>query len=351
MSSGFARKRGSTWTAYFYVPGETGERKQRSRGGFRTKADAQRHVSQVIHTLQTGDYVERTSLTVTDYLLQRWLPLVENSLRPTTFDSYQRMLRLHIIPTIGGIKLQNLRAEHLDQLYADLLQSGRHAGPGGLAPKTVRYIHNTMHKALKDAERKGLVPRNVATLADPPKQRQSGSKEMKTWTPEELRVFLAAFAGHRLEAAYILAATTGMRRGEVLGVRWGDLDVDHQRLAVRQTVLSVNYRITFGTPKTARGRRVIALDPTTVTALLAHRQRQEAERADMAGCFDDNDLIFAKIDGSPVHPDFFSQCFDRTVAKLPIPRIRLHDYADVRVMPMSASTSCSPVVSVLKLSA
>jgi integrase len=199
------------------------------------------------------------------------------------------MLSLHVIPTIGGIKLQNLQPDHLDQLYANLLQSGRHAGPGALSPKTVRY--NTMHKALKDAERKGLISRNVAAMADPPKQRQSGSTEMKTWTPGQLSVFLAALAGHRLEAAYILAATTGMRRGEVLGVRLSHFDPNLERLAVRQAVLSVNYKITFGTPKTARGRRVIALDSTTVAALLAHRQRQTDERADMSDGFEDLDLI------------------------------------------------------------
>jgi integrase len=325
MTGGFVRKRGSTWTAYFYVPDESGERRQRSKGGFRTKAEAQGHLNRVQHTVQTGDFVERSTLTIKEYLLDRWLPLVENSLRPTTFDSYQRMLRLHIVPTIGGIKLQNLRADDLDQLYAQLLQNGRHEGPGGLSPKTVRYIHNTIRKALKDAERKGLVSRNVAIMADPPKQRQSGSREMKTWTPDELRTFLAALNGHRLEAAYILAATTGMRRGEVLGVRWGDLDAGNHRLAIRQTVLSVNYKVTFGTPKTARGRRLIALDPATVAALLAHRERQNAERVALAGGYIDQGLIFAKIDGSPIHPDFFSQCFDRKVAKLSIPKIRLHD--------------------------
>jgi integrase len=169
------------------------------------------------------------------------------------------------------------------------------------------------------------VPKNVASLADPPKQRQSGSREMKTWTPEELRVFLGAMAGHRLKAAYLLAATTGMRRGEVLGVRWSDLDVARRRLAVRQTVTSVNYRIEFGTPKTARSRRSIALDSGTVTALLQHRARQAVEREAVSWRYQDNDLIFAKLDGSPIHPDYFSQCFDRTVAKLDVPRIRLHD--------------------------
>lgn len=325
MQRGFVRKRGSTWTAYFHVIGADGERKQISKGGFRTKADALKHLTTSVHAVQTAEFVERSRLTFGEYLLESWLPLVESSLRPTTFDSYKRMLNLYVIRSLGRIELQKLRADHLDQLYARLLKEGRQDGRGGLSPKTVRYLHNTMHKALRDAERKGLVPRNVAAMADPPRRSQSGSSKMKVWTPEELRVFLAAIAGHRLEAAYVLAATTGMRRGEVLGVRWSDLDPARSRLAVRQTVICIGYQITFGTPKTARGRRLIALDPTTMAALAKHRQQQVDERNLLADGFVDHDLIFAKVDGSPINPDYFSQAFDRTVAKLQIPRIRLHD--------------------------
>jgi integrase len=148
---------------------------------------------------------------------------------------------------------------------------------------------------------------------------------MKTWTAEELRTFLKALADSRLEAAYTLAATTGMRRGEVLGLRWQDIDFDRKRLAVRQTVLCVNYQIIFGTPKTAKGRRSITLDVVTLAALQAHRRRQIAEKGELGSAYLDNDLVFAKLNGSPLNPDYFSQYFDRTVARLALPRIRLHD--------------------------
>jgi integrase len=325
MQGSFVRKRGSTWTVYFYVPDAQGQRRQRTKGGFRTKADAQAHLITVMNKIQSGDFVERSKLTVSDYLQNIWLPLVESSLRPTTFDSYQRMLKIHVYPAIGGVALQRLSATHLDRLYADLLRDGRHERPGGLSPKTVRYIHNTLQKALKDAVRKGLISRNVASSADPPKHRQSGSHEIMTWTPAEVRSFLGALKGHRLEAGYILAVTTGMRRGEVLGLRWRDVDFSNQRLAVRQTVISVNYKVIIGEPKTAKGRRSIALDPATVAALQAHKSLQQADKKACEGPYKDLDLVFPKIDGSPTNPDFFSQCFDRTVAKLTVPRIRLHD--------------------------
>jgi integrase len=325
MQGSFVRKRGKSWTAYFYLADAQGNRRQRSKGGFRTKVEAQTFLSTQTVAVQRGEYVESNRLTLAQYLLERWLPTVEMTVRPTTFNSYKKQLELHVIPELGGVPLQGLSASHLDLLYSKLLKSGCLREPGGLAPKTVRYIHTTLHKALKDAERKQLVMRNVADAADPPRSRTSGSAEMKTWTVEELRVFLNAISDHRIGAAYVLAATTGMRRGEVLGLRWVDIDVPNNRLGVRQTVLQVNYKIIYGTPKTARGRRSISIDPATMAALQEHRRKQTEERKIVGVGYMDNGLAFAKVDGSPIHPDYFSQVFDRTVAKLPVPRIRLHD--------------------------
>jgi integrase len=325
MQGSFARKRGSTWTAYFYVPKSDGTRQQRSKGGFRTKAEAQAFLTNSLNAVQKGDYVEPIKVTMTDYLTKQWLPIMEHSIRPTTWDSYQRMLKLHVMPRIGGVPLQNLTHQHLDSLYSELLTTGRSDGKGGLSPKTVRYIHNTIHKALKDAQRKQLVVRNVAEAADAPRLRQSEATAMKTWSGKQVRTFLAGLADHRLLAAYTLAATTGMRRGEVLGLRWSDIDFKTHRLAVRQTVIAINYKVSFGDPKTARGRRSIALDPTTVAELKAHHIRQRVERKALGAGYHDLDLVFPKVDGTPTHPDYFSQCFDRTVAKLKLPKIRLHD--------------------------
>jgi integrase len=325
MQGSFTRKRGNTWTTYFYVSGSEGERRQRSKGGFATKRDAQTYLEKTVHTVHTGEYVEPARMTLAEYLLERWLPAIETSIRPSTFDSYTRQLKLHVIPYLGRVQLQQLSVDHLDRLYAELIKHGREDGKGGLSPKTIHYLHTTLHKALRDAVRKQLLNRNVADAADPPRTSQAGNHEMQTWNPEQVRTFLAALRGHRLEAAYLLAVTTGMRRGEVLGLRWRDIDFKQARLAVRQTLGHVNYKLTFGAPKTMRSRRTISLDPATLAALSNHRARQRAERTALGAAYSDQDLVFAKIDGSPTHPDYFSQCFDRTVAKLPVPRIRLHD--------------------------
>lgn len=206
------------------------------------------------------------------------------------------------------------------------MEQGRADGKGGLSPKSVRNVHVVLRKALGDAVKWNNLPRNVAAFADPPKMRQSGDKEMGTWNAQELRAFLDFISEDRLYPAFYLDANTGMRRGEVLGVRWTDIDLDKGALSVRQTLLCVDYELEFGTPKTARGRRQIALDKGTVTILKAWKKRQLEERIAIGGGYhDEHGLVFTKVDGSPLHPDLFSQTFDRLVSKSGLPRIRLHD--------------------------
>ncbi len=323
MQGSFVRKRGKFWTAYYYVADTTGQRRQRSKGGFRTKAAANQALNTILADLDKGDYVEPSKLTLGDYLTGRWLPIMRHSLSPTTYDTYERMLGVHVIPRLGSVPLQQLSVDQLDQLYSDLLRDGRHDGTGGLSPRSVRAMHSMLHKALKDAERKQLVQRNVADAADAPKQRRH--HEMRTWTAEEVRTFLEGLREHRIHAAYVLSATTGMRRGEVLGLRWRDIDFAGRRLSIQQTLMSVNYELHFGRPKTERSRRSIALDGFTIAVLHAHRHKQADDRLSVSDGFVDRDLAFARPDGGPIHPDYYSQTFNRTVKRLGLPRIRLHD--------------------------
>lgn len=315
MSSkrGFVKRRGPTWTAYWKVDTTTGL-KQRTKGGFATRREAQAFLAETVAGLQTGRFTEPSKLTLADYLLNRWIPGRAGSLRPSTLDSYRRLIERRLVPSLGHVRLQHLSPDHLDVFYAELLAAG-------LAAKTVRNMHTLLHKALRDAVRKDLVPRNVADAADPPRLAQPGENEMSTWSIDEVRTFFVAIADHPLGVAYTLAVTTGMRRGEILGLRWSDLDLPSRRLTVGHTILSVGYMITEGSPKTVRGRRTIVLDMDTVRLLEQYRAiRPPRARPALA-----RDLVFVRDDGWPVHPDYFSQTFDRTVKRLGLTRIRLHD--------------------------
>ncbi len=325
MSRGHVRKRGNTYTIIYEIGRDpvTGKRKQKWVPGFRTKAAANSALNETLTRLQSGTYVEPVKTTLGEFLTKQWLPAKESSIRPSTRESYEMNVRLHLVPHLGGFPIQALQPMHINSLYAHLLMD-RKQGGAGLSPKTVRNIHAILRKALADAGRWGLFMRNVADLADPPKSARS-SPEQRTWSAPEMKKFLEFVLNDRLRGAWHVAANTGMRRGEVLGLRWDDLDLDAGRLAVRQTFVSIKYKITPSTPKTNNGRRSLTLDPLTVAVLRQHRARQLREKLAAGSLYIDSDLVFAREDGTPLHPDQFTQRFNRIVELAGLSRIRLHD--------------------------
>jgi integrase len=205
--------------------------------------------------------------------------------------------------------------------YRSLLDHGRRGG-GGLAAKTVRNVHGELHAALRDAARWGHVARNVAASADLPK---GTAPEMRVWSPAQLRAFLYHARQDRLYAAWLLSATTGTRRGEVAGLRWPDVDLEAGRVSPRRPRVAVNYEVHVSEPKTAKGRRSLALDPATVTALRQHRARQAEERLAVGPRWHDSSLVFTWPDGRPIHPQRLSTWFEQVARAAGLPRIRLHD--------------------------
>ena len=177
---------------------------------------------------------------------------------------------------------------------------------------------------MRDAVRWGRLARNASDAADPPRAASTHAQTV-TWSAEETGRFLAGVRDDRLAAAFVLLATTGARRGEVLGLRWADVDLDTGRAAIRQTVIAVHHRVQMGEPKTARGRRTIELDRVTVMALGEHRKRQAAERLLMGAGWTDQGLVFGRVDGGPLHPERFTRTFRDRVRQLGLPPIRLHD--------------------------
>ncbi len=317
-------KRGQSY--YFVVdqPRSGGKRKQMWRGGFRTKREAQEALHQVVDRLRRGEFVEPSKVTLGLFLTETWLPHMRSQLRPATWESYDRNIRVHVVPTIGDIPLQRLTAVDLDHLYARLLASGRRDGKP-LSPRSVRYVHTILHGALAYAGRKNLVTRTVADLADPPKGTSASPADRRVWTPEELQRFLQHVAANRLAALWLVLATTGMRRGEVLGLHWGDIDLDHGNLAIRRTLVQVGNTVEWSTPKTSSGRRTISIDPATVAALREHRARQAEERLALGPAYVDEGLVFAREDGKPIHPERLSKSFRAHARSAGLPPIRLHD--------------------------
>jgi integrase len=322
---GGTRKRGGTWTWYVdVIDPATSKRRQLTKGGFRTKREAQAALNDAVAAVRTATFVEPSKVTLGAFLADQWLPTIRTAIRPNTWTTYRIYAETHVIPALGKVPLQAVSAIHLNQLYADLAAHGRRDGRGGLAPKSIRHVHVLLHKALGDALRWGLVARNVAAAADPPRVPR---RQRAVWSAEELGTFLRLTADDRLGAMWLLFATTGMRRSEILGLSWWALDLEARpgRLTVAQTVVLMgNEPVLVAEAKTESSDRQLALDPFTVAVLRAHRAKQLEERLAWGPAWVDLSLVFTAEDGSILHPGRVTRRFARLVRDADLPPITLH---------------------------
>jgi Site-specific recombinase XerD len=279
--------------------------------------------------------------------------------RPTTLGSYRQHVDGLIVPRIGGERLQQLTPTMVDKLYAKLLKEGRESKvkvkegekkpkATGLSANTVRRVGATLHKALQDAVKKKLIPFNPADAAELPKlQRDAdGAGDVKTWTRAELDTFLRHVASDRFFPLWRLAAWTGMRRGELAGLTWRDVDLEAATITVRRarvTVKSTDVR--ESKPKTHKGRRQVELDEETTAALTAWQERQDAEREEWPGKWPAHGLVFALQDGSALHPDYLSRAFRAHGKRAKLPTVRLHDLRHTHATLMLAAGVPVKVVS------
>ncbi len=319
-------------------------RRQVRRRGFATKRDALTELTKVQHSTDRGTFVVPGRKTVSAYF-EEWLAAQRARLRPSTLASYGQQLRLHILPRIGEARLQMLSAKDLDLMYADLLTDGRRDGRGALSHRTVRYCHAIIRKALRDALRKGEITRNVADLADPPSVSAARASEMATWSPAELRSFLDLITDEALAPLFRVAAMTGMRRGEVCGLKWSDIDLDTGAITVLRQVTALGREVRFGDLKTESARRHLDLDHETTTILQAHRSTQLEQRLAVGADWHDHDLVFPAGNGSPIHPDRVGKTFDRLVRTSGLRRLRFHDLRHTHATHLIAAGVHSMVVS------
>lgn len=327
---GHVAKKGNNYCAVVYegIDPATGKEQRRWHAAGPRRSDADRLVNDLVRRRHDGDTTVADRASLGAYLTERWLPLQESRLRPRTYRSYKSVVELHIVPMIGRIRLAKLQPDDLDGLYVELLRDGNRRGKsgGGLSPASVRYVHRVLRKALGDAHRKGIVSRNVASQADPPSPSATAEPDaMHVWDAAELRHFLEVTATHRHHVLLTVAARTGMRRGEVLALRWHDIDFDRSTITVRRSLAEVGWDLRFTDVKTRTARRTINVSRQALDALRHHREAAAATAADSGEPLDPKGLVFAGPDGGPIHPEYVTRAFDRLVAKHGMPRIRFHD--------------------------
>jgi integrase len=289
-----------------------GRRRQHFLG--RTRAEVARKLTEALDARDKGALVTGPRQTVSQFFTE-WLDAVQPSLRPRTFVGYEQLVRLHVLPDLGTLSLTKLGPQHLQQLYASRLTAG-------LSPTTVNHLHALIHKALSHALRWSLVHRNVADLVDPPRNRHF---EIAPLTAEQARAFLSAASGHRLEALYVVAVTTGMRQGELLGLRWRDVDLDAGTLQIRGSMQLTPDGLRIMEPKTAGSRRRVALSRQPIDALRRHRVAQAEERLRMGAAWENNELVFATKTGQPITPSMLRRSYEPLLTRAGLPRMRFHD--------------------------
>jgi integrase len=280
--------------------------------------EARRKLNAAIKDRDDGLVFDAEEMTLAEYL-RSWLKgPAKRNVRPSTFARYEQLSRKHLIPALGSVRLKRLTALHLENLYEDKLDEG-------LSPRTVNYIHTTVSKALRHAVAKDLLRRNVASFAEAP---QPKTPEMLTLNREEVRFFLDAARGNRLEALYILALATGMRRSELLGLRWGDLDLEAGVLLVRRGLtISPGGGVEIEDPKRFSSRRRLEISPKVATVLKEHRGRQAEERlAAGPGGWQDEGFVFASRSGGFIHPNtLYTAYFKKLRDRAGVPPIHFHD--------------------------
>ncbi|MDP9363206.1 MAG: site-specific integrase [Chloroflexota bacterium] len=292
----------------------TGERRRASKT-FRTRKEAERALAEWVNDINRGTAVEPSRLTVGE-LVRRWLETVAAPrVRPTTLDGYRATVEKHIVPALGSFPAQRLSPSAVQDFYAAKLAEG-------LGARSVQMCHLRLSQALAQGVRWGVLHRNVCDAVDAPRV---AHKPGKTWTAEETRTFLAAAEADALHPLWSVAATTGLRRGELLGVRWRDLDLDRRTLTVRQCVVLWRGAPMIQHPKSAASRRTVKLLPETAVALRSHRLRQTERRWRAGTLWHDNDLVFCTGEGKPLNPNNLLRAYKAVIGKASVPNIRFHD--------------------------
>ncbi|HHY47493.1 MAG TPA: site-specific integrase [Firmicutes bacterium] len=323
MRGHLEKRHESSWTIVIEAGRDpaTGKRRRIVRGFKGNKRDAEKEMIRLMHELETGMYVEPSKLTVAQWFRQ-WFEMQKDRLSPTTRNRYRTIIELRLIPKLGQIPLEKLRAMHLQQFYADIERERFDNKEGKLSPASVRYHHAVIHRGLAAAVKLKVLQQNVADYVEPPKiLRQT----VKILTNEQVTALLEDAKTTPHYAPLLLAVTTGMRRGEIYGLKWQDIDLDKGIITVSRTIVyTPQDGIIFKATKSRRGTRQITIPPITIEALRRHKEEQDKRKAICGDIYVDMDLVFDRGDGRPHHPDSITMWFRKFLRKHGISDVSFH---------------------------
>jgi integrase len=281
----------------------------------KTQRECRDWIKATLAQIDSGLTYNGTRITL-EHFVQAWLNGLGLSRREKTIFQYRQIAQNYILPSLGMMRLQDIRPVHLHKMYLAYRESGTGA-------RTLQLIHAVLHNALNQAVREGILLRNPADAVERPKVEP---KEFKVFNEEQARQFLLTTAGHRNEALFYLALTTGMREGELLGLKWSDVDWIKGTLKVQRQLQRLGHKgLTFVPPKTKSGIRQIKLGQGMLDRLVEHRKRQDHERTVRGSRWQENDMIFPSSIGTPMEAHHIFDEFKELLAKAGLPDMRFHD--------------------------
>lgn len=302
-------KRGNRWVA------QVGSGKNRETKYFETQKDANAWRHTIIEQRRQGLVFAGSKVSLSKFL-DEWLVVAKTSVRPNTYQQYSQVVHQHINPVLGYIVLKDLRPDHVQSLYTNKLANG-------VSPNTTRMIHAVIHRALNHALKLGLVYRNVADSVTRPKVVR---KEMKTLNDYQVRQLIQVAESEQMRLLLWVAVVTGLRQGELLGLKWSDLDWTSRRIQVqRQVQRRKGDGLVFCEPKSASGRRVIVLGKSTIEKLREYKNNQLKERILLGEKWQDYDLIFPSPIGTPLDPSNVLKAYKDYLKRAGLPTLRFHD--------------------------
>jgi integrase len=318
-------RRNGKW-GYVYSYDDNGTRRQRKRQGFTTKDKAQRELVENLANLNRVDIIESTD-TLGEYLTV-WLDLLGKSgnVKYSTVRARRDHIKNYLVPQLGHIRLNELKHDHVANMYAELVANGRKnkntKHGDGLSPKSVRDIGSTLVRALNDAIKSDKLIRNVASKVQLPRYERP---DITPYDELQVRELLehANRTGDYFAPVWRLLIASGMRRGEICGLKWCDVNMYDGTIAINETRLTVDGKVVTETPKTRKSRRVTSLDPGTITELAKFRNAQDDAKARLGSWH--SPYVVTDLDGQPINPDRLSRLFKRACVKAGLPMPRLHD--------------------------
>lgn len=299
----------------------SGKRKQQWITAGPSKREAEKQMAELIHQLDTGTFTRPNKKTLAEYL-DEWIGSVRGNLSPRTVEGYVTIIN-RIIPALGAVPITQLKPEALQKYYSDSLVNGRLNKRGGLNPLTVRHHHALLHRALKNAVEWGLIIRNPADLTHPPKPQPT---EISIMNEGEIQEFLEAARKTPYFHLFHTILFTGLRRSEVLALRWSDIDLFQCQISVSRSIHRLrNGTFIYRQPKSVKGRRTVALSPIATGVLNEFREKTTAEKLLEGMPLRETDLVFSKKDGSAIRPNTISRAWSDLAKKCGISASRLHD--------------------------